>query len=95
MFYVNLQLTKQMFIINLKQPINGFNDFFTNIDQKLARKTPKSPITIKTYISKVNAINDSLSVKELKGVFVSLEINKSSGVNVVSFNIIKKCFEVL
>ena len=37
----------------------------------------------------------SLSINELKDAFLSLKINKSSGVDDVSFNIIKKCFGVL
>ena len=36
-----------------------------------------------------------LLINELKDIFFSLKINKSSGVDNVSFNIIKKCFEVL
>ena len=58
---------------------------------------PKSSKTLETYINKVNVIMDSkpLSTSELKEAFFSLKINKSSGVDYVSFNIIKKCFEVL
>ena len=36
-----------------------------------------------------------LSMNELKDAFFSLKINKSSGVDDVSFSIIKKCFGVL
>ena len=36
-----------------------------------------------------------LSINELKDAFFSLKINKSSGADEVSFNIIKKCFGVL
>ena len=35
-----------------------------------------------------------LSINELKDAFFSLKINKSLGVDDVSFNIIKKCFGV-
>ena len=35
------------------------------------------------------------SINELKDTFFSLKINKSSGIDDVSFNIIKKCFGVL
>ena len=58
---------------------------------------PKSSKTFETYINKVNVIMDSkpLSTSELKEAFFSLKINKSSDVEYVSFNIIKKCFEVL
>ena len=37
----------------------------------------------------------SLSINELKNAFFSLKINKSSGVDVVSVNIIRKCFGLL
>ena len=48
-------------------------------------------------MNKVNVIMDSkpLSINELKDAFFSLKKNKSSGVDDVSFNIIKKCFGVL
>ena len=36
-----------------------------------------------------------LLMKEFKDAFFLLKINKSSGVDNVSFNIIKKCFRVL
>ena len=36
-----------------------------------------------------------LLINELKEAFFSLTINKSSGVDNLSFNIIKKCFRVL
>ena len=39
---------------------DAFNDFFTNIGQKLASKVPKSSKTFETYISKVNVIMDSI-----------------------------------
>ena len=37
----------------------AFNDFFTNIDQKLTSQTPKSSKTFEAYINKVNIIMDS------------------------------------
>ena len=75
----------------------AFNDFFTNICQKLASQIPKSSKTFETYMNKVNVLMDTkpLSIKELKDAFFSLKINKSSGVDDVSFNIMKKCFGVL
>ena len=84
-----------MFIINPKA--DAFNDFFTNIGQKLTSQIPKSSKTFETYINKVNVIMDSklFSINELKDAFFSLKINKSSGVDDVSFSTIKKCFAVL
>ena len=74
-----------------------FNDFFTNIGQKLASQIPKSSKIFETYINKVNVKMESKSssINELKDAFFSLKINKRSGVDKVSFNIIKKCFGVL
>ena len=49
------------------------------------------------HLKHMNAIMDSkpVSINELKDAFFSLKIDKSSGVDDVSFNIIKKCFGVL
>ena len=76
---------------------DAFNYFFTNIGQKLASQKPKSSKTFETYINKMNVIMDSkpLSINELKDVFFSLKINKSSGVDDVNFNIIKKTLKPL
>ena len=84
-------------VYNKPKIADAFNDFFTNIGQKLATQIPELYKTFETYMNKVNAIMDSkpLSINELKGAFFSLKINKSSGVDDVSFNIIKKCFGVL
>ena len=84
-------------VYNKPEIADAFNEFFANIGQKLASQIPKSSKTFETYINKVNVIMDSkpLSISELKGAFFSLKINKSPGVDDVSFNIIKKCFGVL
>ena len=81
-------------VYNKPEIADAFNDFFTNIGQKLASQISKSSKTFEAYISKVNVIMDSklLSINELKDVFFWLKINKSSGVNNVRFNIIEKCF---
>ena len=54
---------------------DAFNNFFTNIGQKLATKTPKSPKTFESCINKVNVITGSntLLIKELKDAFFSLK----------------------
>ena len=74
-------------VYNKHKRANAFNDFFTNIGQKEASQIPKSSKTFETYINKVNVIMGSkpLSMNELKGGFFWLKINKSSGVNDVSF----------
>ena len=84
-------------VYNKPKIVDAFNDFFTNIGQNLASQIPKSSKTFETYMNKVNVIIDSkpLPINELKDELFSLKINKSSGVDDVNFNIIKKCFGVL
>ena len=74
-----------------------FNDFFTSIGQKMASQVPKLSRTFETYINRVNVKMDSktLSINEFKDTFFSVKVNKNSGVDDVSFSIIKKCFGVL
>ena len=77
-------------VYNKLEIADAFNDFFTNIGQKLANQIPKSSKTFETYINKANVIMESkpLLISELKDAFFQLKINKSSGVDDVSFNII-------
>ena len=84
-------------VYNKPKVVDNFNDFFTNIGQKLASQIPKSSKTFETYVNKVNVIMDSkpLSINELKDAFFLLKINKSPAVDEVKFDIIKKCFGVL
>ena len=84
-------------VYNKPEIADAFNDFFTNIGRKLTSQIPKSSKIFEIYSNKVNAIMDSkpLLINELKDAFFSLKINKSSGVDDVSFNITRKCFGVL
>ena len=84
-------------VYNKPEIVNAFNNFFINIGQKLAIQIQKSSKTFETCISKVHVIMDSqpLSINRLKNAFFLLKINKSTGVDGFSFNIIKKCFVVL
>ena len=79
-----------MDVYNKLKIADAFNNFFTNIGQKLASQIPKSSKTFETYINKVNVIMESkpLLINELKDAFFSLKINKSSSVDDVSFNVI-------
>ena len=66
-------------VYNKLEIAGAFNDFFTNIGQKLASQIPKSSKTFETYINKVNIMNSKpLSMNELKDAFFSLKINESS-----------------
>ena len=75
-------------VYNKPETADTFNDFFTNIGQKLASEIPKSSKTFQTYVNKVSVKMESkpLLTKNLKDTFFSLKI---SGVDDVSFNIIK------
>ena len=46
-------------IYNKREIADAFNDFFTNIGQKLASQIPKSSKTFETYIKKMNVIMKS------------------------------------
>ena len=84
-------------VYNKPKIADAFNNFFTNIGQKMASQIPKSSKTFETYINKVNVIMESkpLSINKLKDAFFSLKINKISGIDDVSFSIVKKSFGVL
>ena len=68
-------------VYNKPEIADAFNDFFTNIGQKLASQIPKSTKTFETYINKVNVIMDSkpLPVNELKHAFFSLTLKNALG----------------
>ena len=84
-------------VYNKPKIADAFSDFFTNIGQKMASQIPKSSKTFETYINEMNVIMESkpLSIKKLKDTFFSLKINKISGIDDVSFSIVKKSFGVL
>ena len=46
-------------VYNKREIADAFNDFFTNIGQKLASQIPKSSKTFETYIKKMNVIMKS------------------------------------
>ena len=81
--------TNKVYVYNTSKIANAFDDSFTKIGQKLASQIQKLFKSFETYINKVNVIMDSnlLSINKLKDIFVSLKINKGSGVEDVSFNI--------
>ena len=73
---------------------NEFNNFFTDIGLKLAKKIPESSQSFESYMKKVNSEmeNKPLSINELKDAFFSLKINKSTGHDDISYNVVSKCF---
>ena len=73
---------------------NEFNNFFTDIGLELAKKIPKSSQPFESYMKKVSSEmeNKPLSINELKDVFFSLKISKSTGHDDINYNVVSKCF---
>ena len=73
---------------------NKFNKIIANIRIELANKIPTAKTTFETYVETMNSTMESnqFSINELKDAFFSLKINKSSGYDEISFNVVKKCF---
>ena len=49
---------------NKTEIADAFNDFYTNIDHKLASQVPESSKTVETYINKVNVITDQAFIDQ-------------------------------
>ena len=77
-----------------KNIANEFNNLCTDIGLKLAKKIPQSSQPFESYMKKVNSEieNKPLSINELKDAFFSLKINKSTGHDDISYNVVSKCF---
>ena len=75
----------------------SFNKYFTQIGPKLAKDIGTSTKSFNEYIKKHDTTQPEkvISVNELKYAFFSLKINKSTGYDDISFNVVKKCFGVL
>ena len=75
----------------------SFNKYFTQIGPKLAKDIGTSTKSFNEYIKKHDTTQPErvISVNELKDAFFSLKINKSTGYDDISFNVVKKCFGVL
>ena len=75
----------------------SLNKYFTQIGTKLAKDIGTSTNSFNEYIKKHDTTQPekAISVNELKDAFFSLKINKSAGYDVISFNVVKKCFGVL
>ena len=93
----NLPTKLTINVWNKSERAYAFNDFFTNICQKLLIQIPKPSKTSESYIDKINVKvgSKTLSINELKDVFFSLIINKSSGVAGINSMLLKKCFGLL
>ena len=81
-------------ITNSKLIAENFNKFFTEIGPRLAGEIEKPAKTFDVYLKKVDVLQPEypLSINELKDAFFSLQTNKSSGHDEISFDVIKSCF---
>ena len=72
----------------------SFSKYFTHIGPKLANDIGTSTKSFNEYIKKYDTTQPEkvISVNELKDAFFSLKINKSTGYDDISFNVVKKCF---
>ena len=93
------KLSRRLFVdkkyITLETEIaKKFNEFFTEIGPSLARKisTPSRPF--ESFFKKGSTIlpERCLTINELKDAFFSLKMNKSTGADEISFNVIENCF---
>ena len=75
----------------------NFNKYFFDIGPKLAKNIELSSIDFRSYIKERESVQSEcdLTVNELKEAFFSLKINKSSGYDGISFNVVKNCFGLL
>ena len=75
----------------------SFNKYFTQIGPNLAKNIGTSSKSFNEYIKKHSSTwpEKIKSLSELKDVFFFLKINKGTGYDGISFNVVKKCFGVL
>ena len=90
-------LVDKISIIETESIAESFNKSFTQIFSKLAKDIGTSTKIFKEYIKKHDTTQAEKvkSVNELKDAFFFLKINKSTGYDDISFNVVKKCFGVL
>ena len=71
-----------------------FNEFFTEMDPSFERKIPTPSKTFESFLKKTSTTlpERCLTINELKDAFFSLNMNKSTSVDEISFNVIKNCF---
>ena len=85
-------------VYNKPKITDAFNDFFTNIGQKLASQIPKPSTTFDININKVHVIVMNckpLSINELKDAFFSLKIKKAQVLTILHSILLKNalgCF---
>ena len=87
-------LVDKISITETESIAESFNKYFTQIGPKLAKNIGTSTKSFNEYIKKHDTTQPEkvISVNELKDDFFSSKINKSTGYDDISFNVVKKCF---
>ena len=93
-------LVEKISITETESIAESFNKYFSQIGPKLAKDIGTPTKSFNEYIKKHDTtrpqkVKKVISVNELKDAFFSLKINKSTGYNDISVNVVKKCFGVL
>ena len=85
-------LVDKISITETESIAESFNKYFTHIGPKLAKDIGTSTKSFNEYIKKHDTTQPEkvISVNELKDAFFSLKINKSTGYDDISFNVVKK-----
>ena len=80
---------------NKKLIVEHFNDFFVTVGPKLADSIPATTRNFETYVNTIpNIMSEyNLSDSEFQNAFFSLKANKSPGVDGISYDIVKTCFD--
>ena len=70
---------------------NEFNNFFTDIGLKLAKKIPEPSLPFESYMKNVSSEmkNKLLSINELRDTFFK-DINRSTRQDDISYNVVSK-----
>ena len=70
------------------------NELFTEIGRSFARKIPTLSKPLESFLKKNSPTlpERCLTINKLKNTFFSLKMNKSTGADKISFNVIKNCF---
>ena len=71
-----------------------FKEFFTEIGPSVTIKIPSSSKPFESFLKKASTILPGryITINQLKDAFFSIKMNKSTGVDKISFNVIKNCF---
>lgn len=81
-------------VLEPSQIARKFNNYFVNVGPTLAGKIGHSNGSFTDYLNRTDKIfpEHPLTISELKDAFFSLKSNKSSGIDEINVNVVKKCF---